>query len=158
MWVSRLFCIHYQHVSSNEVYCLWLYLKRCSDTWSIFAPRRTGSSGKDDGWCFCLVATVIDLVLIELMTIWLLSHQLDTWSKLSCTLLLICKISSFFSQIVQCYPPTCHNQHICFHVLLKRLKRIGPKTKPLWYTKLYWVFKGVRAMAHDTLHSGMKMI
>ena len=67
--------------------------RRCSDTWSVFAPFRTRSSGKGDKWCFCLVAIVIDLVLIGLMTKWLLSHQLDTWSKLSCTLLLICIIS-----------------------------------------------------------------
>ena len=32
----------------------------CSDTWSIFAPFRTRSSGKGDNWCFCLVAIVKD--------------------------------------------------------------------------------------------------
>ena len=59
--------------------------RRCSDTWSIFTLL---SSGMGDNWCFCLVVIVIDLVLIRLMTIWLLLHQLDTWSKLSCILLL----------------------------------------------------------------------
>ena len=63
----------------------------CSDTWSVFASFRTRSSGKGYNWCFCLVAIVIDLVLIGLMTIWLLSHQLNTWSKLFC--ILICRIS-----------------------------------------------------------------
>ena len=67
--------------------------RRCSDTWSIFPPFRTRSSGKGDNWFFCLVAIVIDLVLIGLMTIWLLSHRLDIGSKLSCILLPICRIS-----------------------------------------------------------------
>ena len=106
----------------------------CSDTWSIFAPFRKKSNGKGDSWCFCLVAIVIDLVLIGLMTIWLLSHQLDTWSKLSCILLLICRIS---------FPDVCsvvssagmsQSTDISFtcngRSLIKRLKRTGPKTKP----------------------------
>ena len=67
--------------------------RRCSDTWSIFAPFRTRWCGKGDDWCFCLVAIVLDSVLIGLMTVWLMLHQLDTWSKLSCILLLICRIS-----------------------------------------------------------------
>ena len=32
--------------------------RRCSDTWSVFAPFWTRSSGKGDNWCFCLVAIV----------------------------------------------------------------------------------------------------
>ena len=111
--------------------------KRCSDTWSIFAPFRTRSSGKGDKWCFCLVAIVIDLVLVGLMTIWLLSHQLNTWSKLSCILLLICRIS---------FPDVCSgvssasmskSTDISFtcngRSLIKRLKnrfKKGPKTEP----------------------------
>ena len=43
--------------------------RRCSDTSSSFAPFRTRSSDKDYNRCFCLVAIVIDLVLIGLMTI-----------------------------------------------------------------------------------------
>ena len=75
-------------------FIVYRYTKRwCFDAWSIIAPFRTRLSGKGDNWCFCLVAIVIDLVLIGLMTIWLLWHQLETWSKLSCILLLICRIS-----------------------------------------------------------------
>ena len=108
--------------------------RRCSDTWSIFAPFRTRSSGKGDNWCFCLVATVIDLVLIGLMTMRLLSYQLDTWSKLSCILLLICIISfpdvwSVVSSVSMSQSTdisfTCNGRP-----LIKRLKRIGPKTEP----------------------------
>ena len=40
---------------------------------STVIPKRrfsdTRSSGKSDNWCFCLVAIVIDLVLIGLMSI-----------------------------------------------------------------------------------------
>ena len=43
--------------------------RRCSDTLSVFAPFITRSSGKGDNWGFCLVAIIIDLVLIGLMTI-----------------------------------------------------------------------------------------
>ena len=108
--------------------------RRCSDTWSIFAPFRTRSGGKGDNWRFCLVAIVIDFVLIGLMTIWLLSQQLDTWSKLFCILLLICIIS---------FPDVCsvvssanmsQSTDISFtcngRSLIRRLKRIGPKTEP----------------------------
>ena len=85
--------------------------RQCSDSWSIFAPFRMRSSGKGDNWCFCLLAIVINLVLIGLMTIWLLSHQMDTWSKLFCVLLLICII--YFSRRVQyCV--------ICQHVTINR--------------------------------------
>ena len=87
--------------------------RRCSDTWPIFAPFRTRSSGNGDNRCFCLVEIVIDLVLIGLMTIWLLSHLLDTCSKLSCILLLICKVSSRCVQML-CHLPACHNQQIYF--------------------------------------------
>ena len=108
--------------------------RRCSDTWSIFAPFRTRSSGKGDKWCFCLVAIVIDLVLIGLMTIWLLSHQLDTWSKLSCILLLICIIS--FPDVCSVVSSASMSQStdVSFtcngRSLIKMLKRIGSKTEP----------------------------
>ena len=108
--------------------------RRCSDTWSIFAPFRTRSSGKDDNWCFCLVAIVIDLVLIGLMTIWLLSYQFDTWSKLSCILLLIC-ITSFpdvcsVVSSASMSQPTAMSFKCNGRSLIKRLKRRGPKTEP----------------------------
>ena len=108
--------------------------RRCSDSWSIFAPFITRSSGKGDNWCFYLVAIVIDLVLIGLMTIWLLSYQLDTWSKLSCILLLICIIS--FPDVCSVVSSASMSQStdISFmcngRSLIKRLKRIGPKTEP----------------------------
>ena len=108
--------------------------RRCFDTWSIFAPFRTRSSGRGDKWCFCLVAIVIDLVFVGLMTVWLLSRQLDIWSKLSCILLLICRIlfpdvcsdvsSASMSQSTD-ISFTCSGRS-----LIKRLKRIGPKTEP----------------------------
>ena len=107
--------------------------RRCSDTWSIFAPVRTRSRGKGHSWCFCLVAIVIDLVLIGLMTIWLLSHQLDTWSKLSCILLLICIISFPDVCSVVSSPSMSQSTDVSFtcneRSLIKRLKRIGPKTE-----------------------------
>ena len=108
-------------------------VRRCSDTRSIFAPFRTRSSGKGDNWCFCMVEIVKDLVLIGLMTIWL-SHQLETWSKLSCILLLICIIS--FPDVCSVVSSASMSQStdISFtcngRSLIKRLKRIGPKTKP----------------------------
>ena len=86
--------------------------RRCCYTWSIYAPFRTRSSGKGDNWCFCMVAIVIDLDLIGLMTIWLSSHHLDTWSKLSCILLLICWKYFFRIYAVLCHLPACHNQRI----------------------------------------------
>ena len=109
-------------------------VRRCSDTRSVFALFRTRSSGKGDNWCFCLVAIVIDLVLIGLMTIWLLTHQLDTWSKLSCILLLICIIS--FPDVCSVVSSASMSQStdISFtwngRSMIKRLKRIGPKTEP----------------------------
>ena len=82
-------------MSPSEVYCLWLYLE-------------DGVLTLDQFWLrFCLVAIVIDLVLIGLMTIWLLSHQLDTWSKLSCTLLLICTFFLFYLFLQMC-TVLCH--------------------------------------------------
>ena len=139
--------------------------RQCSDTWSIFAPFRTRSSGKGDSWCFCLVAIVIDLVLIGLMTIWLLSHQLDTWSKLSCILLLICVM--YFPDVscilllicVMYFPDVCsvvssasmsQSTDISFtcngRSLVKRLKTYRSQNRTLWYTIPYWFFGGVRAM------------
>ena len=125
--------------------------RRCSDTWSIFAPFRTRSNVKGNNWCFRLVAIVIDLVLVGLMTISLLLHQLDTWFKLSCISLLICRTS---------FPDVCsvvssasmlQSTNIFFtcnkRSLIKRLKRIGPKTEPsvhhtlptLWRSKSHGV-------------------
>ena len=106
--------------------------RRCSDTWSIFAPRRLRSSGNGDNWCFCLVAIVIDLVLIGLMTVWLLSPQLDTWSKLSCILLLICKSFPDLCSVV--WSATMWQSTDTFFTcngmsLIKTKKRVGPKTK-----------------------------
>ena len=114
--------------------------RQCSDIWSIFAPLRMRMSGKGNNWCFCLVAIVWDLVLIGLMTIWLLSHQLDTWSKLSCILLLICRIS--FPEVCSVVSSASMSQsaHIFFmcngRSLIKRLKRIGPK---IIYTLIWFV-------------------
>ena len=55
--------------SQQSLFSMVIPKRRCSDTCTIFAPFRTRSSGKGDNWCFCLVAIVIDLVLIGLMTI-----------------------------------------------------------------------------------------
>ena len=120
--------------SQRSLLSMVISRRRCSDTWSFFTPFRTRSSGKDDNWCFCLVAIVIALVLIGLMTIWKVSHQLYTWSNLSCILLLICIISfpdvcsvvssASMSQSTD-IPFTCNGRS-----LIKRLKRIGPKTEP----------------------------
>ena len=129
--------------------------RRCSDTWSIFAPFRTRSSGKGDNWCFCLVAIIIDLVLIGLMTIWLLSHQLDTWSKQSCILLLICIIS--FPDVCSVVSSASMSQStdISFtcngRSLIKRLKRIGPKMNLVVHHTLLILWRskshGVRRIA-----------
>ena len=106
----------------------------CSDTWSVFTPFRTRLSSKGDNWCFCLVATVIDLVLIGSMTICLLSHQLDTWSKLSCILLLICRI--FFPDVCSVVSSASMSQSTDLFFtcnrrsMINRLKRTGPKTEP----------------------------
>ena len=74
------------------------------------------------------------------MTMWLLSHQLDTWSKLSCMLLLICRIS--FPEVCSVVSSASMSQstHIFFmcngRSLIKRLKRIGPK---IIYTLIWFV-------------------
>ena len=117
--------------SKRSLFSMVIPKRRCSDTWSIFAPFRTISS---HNWCFCLVAIVIDLVLIGLMTIWLLLHQLDTWSKLSCILLLICIISFPDVRSVVSSASMSQSTDVFFtcsgRSLIKRLKRIGPKTEP----------------------------
>ena len=119
---------------------------RCSDTWSISAPRRTRWSGMGDCWCFCPVAIVIDLVLIRLVTVWL--NQLDTWSKVSWILFLIDRV--YFPDYAVCV--------ICQHVTIKiyfaclmeviNKKRLKNRSqdRTLWWTKLYWIFRKVRAM------------
>ena len=120
--------------SQRSLLSLVIPKRRCSDTWLILAPFRMRSNGKLSNWCFCLVAIVIDLVLIGLMTIWLLSHQLDTWSKLSYILLLICTIP--FPDVCSVVSSASMSQStdISFtyngRSLIKRLKRIGPKTEP----------------------------
>ena len=102
----------------------------------IIRPRRTRSSGNGDSRCFCLVVIVIHLVLIRMMTIWLLSHQLDTgtWYKLFCVLLLISWISFQAVCSLMSYANMSQSTDIFFTCyrgsLIKTLKRIDPKTEP----------------------------
>ena len=127
--------------------------RRCSDIWSILAPFRMRSKGKGDNSCFCQVAIVIDLVLIGLMIIWLLSHQLDTWSELSCIVLLICRIS--FPDVCSVVLSACMSQSTdTFFTcngrsLIKRLKRIGPKTEPVVHYTLLILW---RSKSHGVSH------
>ena len=88
--------------------------RRCSDTWSIVALRRTRSSGKDDSWCFCLVAIVIDLVLIGLITIMVIVTPAGY--LIQTVLHIASDLQNIFFQMcaMLCYLPACHNQHIYF--------------------------------------------
>ena len=83
--------------------------RRCSDTWSVIALRRTRSSGKDDSWCFCLVAIVIDLVLIGLMTIMVIVTPVGY--LIQAVLHIASDLQNIFSRCVQCCV-------ICQHVTI----------------------------------------
>ena len=107
---------------------------RCSATCSTFTPCSNRSSDKGNSWCFCLVAIVIEWVFFGLITIELLSHQHETWSKLSCKVCSACIISfpdvwsvvssANMSQATEIFV-TCNGRS-----LIKILNRIGPRTDP----------------------------
>jgi len=92
--------------------------RRCSDTWSIFTPFRTRSSGKGDNWCFCLVAIVIDLVWSDW---WPYDYYHNNWiPDLSFLAYCFWFVEYLFQMCaVLCHLPACHNQQIYFSCVME---------------------------------------
>ena len=94
-------------VSHQSLLSIIIPKSRCSATCSTFTPCSNRSSDKGNSWCFCLVAIVTEWVFFGLMTIELLSHQHETWSKLSCKLYCIISFPDAPKGAgdVWCHPP-----------------------------------------------------
>ena len=121
-------------VSHRSLLPIIIPKSRCSATCSTFAPCSNRSSDKGKSWCFCFVAIVIECFFFGLMTLELLPHQHETWSKLSSQVCSTCIISSpdvwsvvssaSMSQATEIFV-TCNGMS-----LVKMLNRIGPRTDP----------------------------
>ena len=63
--------------------CNYSKLNQCSATCSAYLQSSVRSSDKGNSWCIGLVVIVTKWVFFGLIAMQLLSHQLETWSKLS---------------------------------------------------------------------------